>query len=170
MCEQESLQRLALEECNVSFINKLDVTSILPYLIARHLLTEDDKQVLMLPTRTQVEKTQYLLDVMPRKATGWFEQFIECLRESTDGTGHGDLVTELEAKVQELKDRNVTKGRSKKKVFKLSSKASSAGDSQQPVNVGGGLISDVSNVISLSAHFSLFLVCLVVSGQGLIYI
>ena len=79
MDEQEELQRLALEECNVAFVNKLDTAAILPHLIARHLLTDDDKQMLMKYANTKADKAQYLLDIIPRKAKGWFELFLECL-------------------------------------------------------------------------------------------
>lgn len=140
MDEQEDLQRLALEECYVIFTNKLDVTTILPYLTAKHLLTNDDRQVLMTYTKTQVEKAQYLLDILPRKANGWFEKFIECLRESTDGTGHGDLVMELETKLQELVEKNTPK-KGKKKIFKLGGKPSPVEEQL----VGSGL-SDVSSM------------------------
>ena len=92
MDEQEQLQRLALEKCNVAFVDKLDIAAILPYLISEHLLTDEDKQVLMKYTNTKGEKAQYLLDIIPRKAKGWFELFLQCLRNSTNGTGHRDLV------------------------------------------------------------------------------
>lgn len=131
MDEQEHLQRVALEECNVRIVNKLDVSAILPYLISHHLLTDDDKQVLMTYAKTQVEKAQYLLDILPRKAKGWFEVFIECLRETSLGTGHGDVVEDLEVKLQELVQQNISK--KKKKAVKLGSKPSSAEEPQQPV-------------------------------------
>ena len=142
MDEQEHLQRLALEECSVTFVNKLDVATILPHLIAFHLLTNDDRQILMTYARTQVEKAQYLLDILPRKAKGWFEKFAESLRQSAEGTGHGDLLEELEAKFKELLTQHDSK-KSKKKVFKLRSKPSSVEEPQQPV--GGGQV-DVSTI------------------------
>ena len=129
MDEQEHLQRLALDECNVSLVNKLDVNAILPHLIAGHLVTPDDRQVLMTYAKTQVEKAQYLLDILPRKSKGWFEVFLDCLRQSTNGTGHGDLAEDLEVKLQELIQQNTTK-KSKKKVFKF---VSSVEKPQQPV-------------------------------------
>lgn len=141
MDEQERLERVALEECSVVFINKLDITAILPHLIAYHLLTNDDRQILMMYARTQVEKAQYLLDILPRKARGWFEVFLECLRQSADGTGHGDLVEELETKFKELTEQNKSK-KSKKKVFRLGSKSSSAEKPQQPVGGGQTDVSD----------------------------
>ena len=125
MDEQENLQRLALEECSVAFVKKLDPSAILPHLIAQHLLTDDDRQTLTTFARTQTEKAQYLVDIIPRKETGWFEKFLACLRQSADGTGHRDLVKQLEAKFQELLEKNVPK---KKRVG-----SNSRIDTQQPV-------------------------------------
>ena len=143
MDEEEHLQQLALEECSVSVVNKLDVSAILPNLMARHLLTSDNRQVLMTCAKTQVEKAQYLLDILPRKNHGWFEQFVECLRETSDGTGHDDLVKELEAKLQEIKSKITPKKSGKKKFFKLGGKSSPMEES--PL-VASGTQSDVSDI------------------------
>ena len=118
-------------------------------MIACHLLTNDDRQVLMNYTRTQVEKVQYLLDILPRKSKGWFEQFLECLRQLSDGTGHGDLVKDLETKYQELIEKNSVK-KSKKKIFKLGGKPSSVEKPQQPVSGRQTEDNDVSNLFDLN--------------------
>lgn len=130
MDEQERLQRLALEECNVVFVEKLDIPAILPHLITQHLLTDEDKQELMTHTKTKGEKAQYLLDIIPRKCQGWFELLLECLRKTTNGTGHRDLVKGLETKFQEVSERNVVKKK------ELGSRRVSGEQPQQPV--GGG--------------------------------
>ena len=158
MDDQEHLQRLALDECNVAFVNKLDVNAILPHLIAYHLLTNDDRQVLMMYAKTQVEKTQYLLDILPRKSKGWFEQFLDCLRQSRDGTGHGDLVNDLEVKYQELTEQsNVEK--SKKKIFKLGGKPSPVEKPQQPVCGRQTEDYDVSDYHTIVLKLYCILVC-----------
>ena len=154
MDEQEHLQRLALEECSVTFVNKLDVTAILPHLIAFHLLTNDDRQILMTYAKTQVEKAQYLLDILPRKARGWFEKFAESLRQSGEGTGHGDLLLELEAKFAELIAQHDSK-KSKKKVLKLRSKPSSVEEQRQPV---GSRQVDVSKRQSCNSYLKIIIV------------
>jgi len=152
MDEREDLQRLTLEECNVILTNKLDVATILPHLIAKHLLTKDDREVLMMYAKTQVEKAQYLLDILPRKANGWFEKFMECLQETTDGTGHGDLVKELETKLQELAEKNAPK-KGKKKIFKLGSKPSSVEEQQKPVGSGQSDVSNMQYIGVPSPHY-----------------
>lgn len=141
MDEQEQLQRLALEECNVVFVEKLDISAILPHLISQHLLTDGDKEELMKHTNTKSEKAQYLLDIIPRKAKGWFELFLECLRKSANGTGHRDLVKVLETKFQEVLERNVVKKK------ELGSRQVSGEQTQQPVGSGAPNVrEDVSNV------------------------
>ena len=141
MDEQEQLQRLALEECNVLFVDKLDISAILPHLISQHLLTDEDKQQLMKDTSTKVKKAQYLLDIIPRKAKGWFELFLECLRNSENGTAHGDLVKMLEIKFQELLESNVIKKK------ESGSGQTSGEQTQQPGNSGadGGVHEEVSD-------------------------
>ena len=144
MDEQEKLQRLALEKCNVAFVNKLDVAALLPHLISRHLLTDDDKQLLMREVNTKAQKAQYLLDIIPRKGKGWFESLLECLRESANGTGHRDLVKELETKFQEVLEKNVTKNK------KLGGRQASTEQTQQPV--GGGQANEREDVSDAKNH------------------
>ena len=102
---EDNIECVALEECAVSFTNKLDPPAIFAHLIAQHLLTEDDKQVLMSNARTPREKANYIMHVLPRKADGWFDKLLQCLHDSTDGTGHGDLLKDLEEKRKELRER-----------------------------------------------------------------
>ena len=54
-----------------------------------------------------MEKAQYLLEVLPRKNTGSLEKFQECLCETQQGTGHGDILKALSKQYdQEVKKRN----------------------------------------------------------------
>ena len=121
----DSIEFITLEECAVSFTNKLDASAIFAHLTAQHLLTEDDKQVLMSNSRTPREKANYIMQILPRKAGGWFDKLLQCLRESADGTGHGDLWTELESKRQELRERR-NSGATKKLTI------SGSGSSKEP--------------------------------------
>jgi len=93
-------------ECAVTIISKLDIDTIVPHLLSRHLLTRKDHQFLLNKSHTDDDKVQYLLYKLPRKADGWFESFLECLHESEEGTGHKDIAKSLEAaKLQEIQDR-----------------------------------------------------------------
>ena len=77
------------------FIEKIDIGSLLPHLVTMDLLTDDDKEVLMNVTRTRTDRIHHLIDVLPRKAFGWFDNFLECLQRSTSGTGHADIIKRL---------------------------------------------------------------------------
>ena len=110
------------------------MSTILPQLIARHLLADDERQMLIMSGSTNGQKAQYLLDIMPRKEKGWFELFIECLCESSDGTGHHNLIKELETKFWELREQSVTEN--KKRDEKLSKVKQSSAESQRPVGEG----------------------------------
>ena len=76
-------------------IEKIDIGSLLPHLVTMDLLTDDDKEVLMNVTRTRTDRIHHLIDVLPRKAFGWFDNFLECLQRSTSGTGHADIIKRL---------------------------------------------------------------------------
>jgi len=86
-----------LKRCAVIINNKLDIDTIMPHLLSHNLLTQKDQQFLLNKYHTDHEKVQYLLCQLPRKAEGWFESFLECLRESKQGTGHMEIAKDLEA-------------------------------------------------------------------------
>ena len=128
---EDNIECVALEECAVSFTNKLDPSAIFAHLIAQHLLTEDDKQVLMSNARTPREKANYIMHVLPRKADGWFDKLLQCLHDSTDGTGHGVLLKDLEEKRKELRERRNT-GTPKTRKHKISVRGG-AEEEQRPL-------------------------------------
>jgi len=135
----DSIEFITLEECAVSFTNKLDASAIFAHLTAQHLLTEDDKQELMNNSRTPREKAKYIMHILPRKAEGWFDKLLQCLRESADGTGHEDLLKELESKRQELRERRRNSSTPITKTLTISE----SGGSQEPVIPVGNRPEDV---------------------------
>jgi len=60
---------------------------------------------------------------------------LECLRKSANGTGHHDLVKELETKFQELKEKSIREKQNRRATVKQSPAMES---SQQPVSTGEG--------------------------------
>ena len=87
-------------------IDKLDVKSVLPELISCHLLTIKDRQFLINPMHEDYDKIIYLLYWLPRKANGWFEKFMQCLKRSSSSTGHGDIHDALSLTLKDIKDQN----------------------------------------------------------------
>ena len=103
---KHQLEKQAFQKCSVIITDQLDISEILPHLISHGLLTDKDRQTLLNKVLTSVEKTHYLLDVLPRKDSGFFETFIFCLCQSKNGTGHGDIVKALTASFKEVKESN----------------------------------------------------------------
>jgi len=53
--------------------------------------------------KTQLEKTDYLVYILPRKNNGWFEKFVHCLEQSAEVARHADLVKELTVTLDDMK-------------------------------------------------------------------
>lgn len=70
------------------------------------MLTPKDYQFLNNPMHEDYDKIQYLLCCLPRKADGWFKKFLQCLRQSSASTGHGDIAESLSKKLRELDIQN----------------------------------------------------------------
>lgn len=97
-------EKEALNQCSVVVFNSLDTSVICPVLYANNLLTDRELERLKLPL-SYPERIQYLLDIMPRKRE-WFDKFVKCLQETSDGTGHGKIVKELERAKKDIKSRS----------------------------------------------------------------
>ncbi|XP_065887054.1 uncharacterized protein [Dysidea avara] len=109
----DHIGELVLMGCSVELHNKLDITSILPFLSSQYLLTRDDTDVLTNATTTNNSKISHLLKVLPRKDKGWFDKFLYCLHHSSEGNGHAGLVEELESKFDELSKTAITSDKEK---------------------------------------------------------
>jgi len=98
----DHIGELVLMGCSVQLHNKLDITSILPFLSSQYLLTRNDIDVLTNATTTNSHKINHLLKELPRKDKGWFDKFLDCVYQSSEGNGHVGLGEELECKFDEL--------------------------------------------------------------------
>jgi len=106
--------------CSVQLHDKLDITSLLPFLSSQYLLTRNDADVLTNATTTNSYKISYLLKELPRKDKGWFDKFLNCLNHSSEGNGHAGLVKDLKSKFDELSKTSRTDD--KQKVTEVASK------------------------------------------------
>jgi len=116
----DHIKEFALMGCSVQLHNKLNITSILPFLSSQYLLTRDDTDVLTNATTTNRYKISYLLKELPRKDKGWFGKFLYCLNHSSEGNGHAGLVKDLKCKFDELNKTASTDD--KQKVTEVASK------------------------------------------------
>ena len=90
-----SQQERILSKHAVQIHEVLNVTAVLPHLIQHQLLTREERESLMLDTRTEPWKIAYLLDTLPRKGKHALKKFIACLEGSAEGTGHKELAEDL---------------------------------------------------------------------------
>jgi len=105
----EELQKTVLWNCSPSIVKLLDFTAVVPYLCSNNLLTDENVRTLRNISISQKDKAQYLVYILPRKAEGWFGRFLDCLRQSSEGTSHADLIQELEVNLDDLKQINSSK-------------------------------------------------------------
>ena len=96
-----SIELNTLLGCWVELSERLDITSVLPYLCSHRLLTTYDREKLINANTTNCEKVNHLLHVLPKKDKGWLIKFLDCLCKSTEGTGHAGLATKLRITYEE---------------------------------------------------------------------
>jgi len=99
----DDIQKEALETCHPILTRKLNADILQPLLQRKQLLTVYDCQYLQSDSRTHEEKTEYLVKILPRKQKRWFQSFLWCLNQSTNGTGHDMIYEVLVSKYEELK-------------------------------------------------------------------
>ena len=98
-----------LQICSPAIKDMLDISVIVPHLNANNLLTKDNVKMLTNMSKTQQEKTEYLVYILPRKNNGWFEKFLQCLEQSAEVAGHTELVKELTVTLDDMKQINNSK-------------------------------------------------------------
>ena len=99
----EELQKRVLQICSPAIKDMLDISVIVPHLNANNLLTKDNVKMLTNMSKSQQEKTEYLVYILPRKNNGWFEKFLHCLEQSAEIARHADLVKELTVALDDIK-------------------------------------------------------------------
>ena len=90
-------KEIVLEKCITFIRDFLDLDAILPLLIKKSMLTNDQKEAFndMNNRYTREKKINHLMTILPQKGFQWFENFIAALIESSHGTGHMDIVRAL---------------------------------------------------------------------------
>ena len=93
--DYETLQENALRACHKALRNQLNVMEIYPCLNSRNLLTKEEGHYLCNDGNSIGKKIDYVIDILPRKQRGWWDELICCLGESTAGTAHEYLASKL---------------------------------------------------------------------------
>jgi len=104
----EELQRKVLKMCFPAIKNMVDISVIVPHLKSNNLLTKENIKMLTSVSKTQHEKADYLVYILPRKNNGWFEKFVHCLELSAEVARHADLVKELTVTLDDMKEMKNT--------------------------------------------------------------
>ena len=94
------METVAFKACSRIITDKLDVKIIVPELNSHHLLTTKDYQFLINQAHEDYDKILYILHWLPRKADGWFNKFLDCLRNTSASTGHGNIADSLSEKLE----------------------------------------------------------------------
>ncbi len=81
---------------NVDFDSDLNLNELLPHL-NKQLLTSDEMEKLMLPSRTRKEKILELIKIMCIKGDQAPSLFIECVRGAAEHLPHSNLSDKLES-------------------------------------------------------------------------
>ena len=101
------VNKQAFDKCYIILHNSLNVQRIVPNLMKKGLLTQDDKKRLNDPDTVDYEKVEYLTKILPRKGDHWLDKFLTCLTETSEGTGHCKIVKELKHAKDELAKQEV---------------------------------------------------------------
>ena len=95
-------QESVLQVCSLDIHGMLDLEQIFPHLYSHNLLTDTEQELLQTSSVHCSRKTKIskLVTGLPRKGPDALQRFVECLNNSTDGTGHHDLAKRIEEDVR----------------------------------------------------------------------
>lgn len=101
------MEQQALIHCSAILLHSLDIPVILNHLLKDQLVTQDEAERLGDDSDiSDVNKVNYLIQILPKKGGDWLNTFIKCLNETTEATGggggHGKIVKELQNALKEL--------------------------------------------------------------------
>ena len=129
----EELEKQALRRCCSDIVELLDVGAVLPHLVAKQMLTVENRFFLSCASNSQQEKAKYLVYILPRKCNGWFVRFLDCLHQSVEGTAHADLAQRLKVQLDDLKEQNSSRQKLVGECPAASEVAMACGDGREEV-------------------------------------
>ena len=100
--EKERLQEKALCCCQAIMRDKMNFIELIPRLCEQDLLTKDEKDRLKSLSMSTAERVDHVIDILPRKSSGWWDRFIDSLEKSSSGTAHRELAVYLERELSKL--------------------------------------------------------------------
>ena len=102
------VQKRVFSDCTGVINQFLDVATALPHLRGEDLTTEEEFDVLSNPQNSRQHKINTLIKGLPLKGEDFLYRFLRCLRNTTDGTAHEELVQKIHIKLDlELDSRKL---------------------------------------------------------------
>lgn len=89
------IQKRVFSDCTGVINQFLDVATALPHLRGENLTTEEEFDVLSNPQNSRQHKINTLIKGLPLKGEDFLYRFLRCLRSTTDGTAHEELVQQI---------------------------------------------------------------------------
>jgi len=86
------------------FREYLNISEI--YSKLRQHLTDDQANTLRFTSVTNQTKVDSIMDWTPGKGGSWFEDFVDILDKTKNGTGHAEIICALQRNLDEECDRN----------------------------------------------------------------
>ena len=78
-----------------SYLCAINIKAIFPFLIEQKLITSDEREHLLNPHHSDGDKVNKLMVWLPKKGPDALTRFIQCLEDSSDGTGHEVLAKKI---------------------------------------------------------------------------
>lgn len=82
-------QSRALNAEHSNLRDKLNVETIVQFLNSKFLLTPDEMYTLTDTSRPLGKRVDFIVEILPRKGSKWWEKFLQCLTESHTRPGLG---------------------------------------------------------------------------------
>ena len=89
------MDKQVFHKCSGVLFHSLDISEICPYLRDYQLITKDEVKKLEDHYTSDVDKINYLIDILSKKENQWLEEFIECLYETSEIIGHRKIIKQL---------------------------------------------------------------------------
>ena len=99
--QMDNVKKIAWCKSNVVINECLNVKEVFVHLNCRGCLTHHEVEELQIESKTDSHKKKNLLMWMPTKGRKWLAHFVGALKETTNGTGHAQIIEALQKNLYE---------------------------------------------------------------------
>ena len=90
-----NLQKDVIRTSSEAIHKRLNIDEIVPYLSEQGLISAEEMDVLCSPYLLREYKINKLINGLPLKGSDFLRQFLYCLLQTTNGTGHKELANSI---------------------------------------------------------------------------